>query len=112
MPPSSVNCLRRCALPILRAPHTAGIAARRLRQRLALSVLVRTTKQSWRRAMKKTIACLSACTALFAAAPYIVHAADDAMVQKANAAWDKTFNSGDAKKLASLYDENAVVSPG
>ncbi|MFM0049709.1 YybH family protein [Caballeronia grimmiae] len=62
--------------------------------------------------MKKTIACLSACTALFAAAPCIVHAADDAMVQKANAAWDKTFNSGDAKKLASLYDENAVVSPG
>lgn len=62
--------------------------------------------------MKKRIGWMSACAVFIVAAPYAVHAAEDATVQKVNAAWDQTFNTGDAKKLAALYDENAVISPG
>lgn len=38
--------------------------------------------------------------------------ADRATVEKLNAEWDKTFNSGNAAALAALYHEKATVSPG
>lgn len=34
------------------------------------------------------------------------------IVNSANAAWNEAFNSGDAKKVASMYAENATLSPG
>lgn len=34
------------------------------------------------------------------------------ILNSANAAWNEAFNSGDAKKVASLYAENATLSPG
>lgn len=36
----------------------------------------------------------------------------NAVVETLNAKWNKAFNSGDAKAVAELYDQNAVLSPG
>jgi uncharacterized protein (TIGR02246 family) len=34
------------------------------------------------------------------------------IIEAANAKWNKAFNSGNIKELASLYTENATLSPG
>ena len=34
------------------------------------------------------------------------------IIETANAEWNKALNSGNAKGLAELYAENAILSPG
>ena len=54
--------------------------------------------------------CLVATLICFSAVSYAKD--DKQLAEELNQKWDQTFNQSDAKGLAALYGENAVISPG
>ena len=65
--------------------------------------------------MRKFLSTLTLCSCIVGGSVGSARASDDSaesIVQSVNATWNATFNSGDSTKLATLYTENATLSPG
>jgi|AZIC01.1.fsa_nt_gi uncharacterized protein (TIGR02246 family) len=65
--------------------------------------------------MKKLLSTLTFCSCIVGGTVGSAVADDDSalkIVASVNTTWNNTFNSGDSTALASLYTENATLSPG
>lgn len=65
--------------------------------------------------MKKLLLTLTLCSCIIGSTVGIALAHDkgaDKTVQYSNQVWNETFNSGDSDALATLYADNASLSPG
>jgi len=65
--------------------------------------------------MRKLLSTLTLCSCIVGGSVGSAMARGDSaekILQSVNANWNATFNSGDSTKLATLYTENATLSPG
>ena len=65
--------------------------------------------------MRKLLSTLTLCSCIIGGSVGSAMASDDSaekILQSVNGKWNTTFNSGDSTKLATLYTENATLSPG
>lgn len=65
--------------------------------------------------MRKLLLTLTLCSCIVGGSVGSAMASDDSaekILQSVNDKWNTTFNSGDSTKLATLYTENATLSPG
>ncbi|PCJ31085.1 MAG: DUF4440 domain-containing protein [Gammaproteobacteria bacterium] len=65
--------------------------------------------------MKKLLSTLTLCSFIIGGTVGSAMASDESaekILQTVNSKWNATFNSGDSMKLATLYTENATLSPG
>jgi len=65
--------------------------------------------------MRKLLSMLTLCSCIIGGSVGSAMASDDSaekILQSVNGKWNTTFNSGDSTKLATLYTENATLSPG
>jgi len=65
--------------------------------------------------MRKLLSTLTLCSCIIGGSVGSAIASDDSaekILQSVNGVWNTTFNSGDSTKLATLYTENATLSPG
>jgi len=65
--------------------------------------------------MRNLLPALTLCSCIVGGSVGSAMASDDSaeeILQSINGKWNTTFNSGDSTKLATLYTENATLSPG
>ena len=65
--------------------------------------------------MRKLLSALTLCSCIVGGSVGSAMASDDSaekILQSVNDKWNTTFNSGDSTMLATLYTENATLSPG
>lgn len=65
--------------------------------------------------MRKLLSTLTLCSCIIGGSVGSAMASDndaEKILQSVNSKWNTTFNSGDSTKLATLYTENATLSPG